>query len=174
MQEDLDGLLTVVTLVLGTVEVIRLVDEQHAAHRLLDHFFGLRRGVPDVLADEIVPRHRHQVAFTHVAEPVQNLRHAKRDGGLTRSRVAGEAHVERGRLGGELEVAARPIDEQQGCDIPNSGLDRRESHQLRVELIQHLLNVRRVMCRLERHFFAGHGLDAAARVGRHFIHWPQR
>src|SRR5258708_38191678 len=35
LQQDLDGLLSVVALVLGPVEVVRLIDEEHAAHRPL-------------------------------------------------------------------------------------------------------------------------------------------
>ena len=44
----------IVAFVLGTVQVVRLVDEQHAAVRALEHLLGLRRGVADVLADEVV------------------------------------------------------------------------------------------------------------------------
>ena len=50
--------LAVVALVLGPVQVVGLVDEQHAAHGPLEHVLGLRRGVPDVLPDEVVPGHR--------------------------------------------------------------------------------------------------------------------
>ena len=76
LQQDLDRLLAVVAFVLGAVQVVGLVDEQHAAHRLLEHLVGLGRGVADVLADQVVAGHRDQVAFAHVAEPVQDLRHA--------------------------------------------------------------------------------------------------
>ena len=72
LQQDLDGLLAVVALVLGLVEVIGLVDEQHAAHRLLQHFLRLRRGVPDILADEIVARDGDEMALADIAEPVQD------------------------------------------------------------------------------------------------------
>jgi hypothetical protein len=100
LQQDLDRLLAVVALVLGPVEVIGLVDEQHAAHRLLEHFLGLRRGVADVLADQVVARHRDQMALAHIAEPMQDLGHAQRDRGLAGAGVAGEAHVQRRRLRG--------------------------------------------------------------------------
>jgi hypothetical protein len=63
LQQDLDGLLPVIALVVGLVEVIGLVDEQHPAHRLLQHFLGLGRGVADILADQVVARHRHQMAL---------------------------------------------------------------------------------------------------------------
>ena len=58
LEQDLDRLLAVVALVLRAVEVVRLVDEQHAAAGALEHLAGLRRGVPDVLPDEIVARDR--------------------------------------------------------------------------------------------------------------------
>ena len=67
LQQDLDRLLAVVALVLGPVQVVRLVDEQHAAHRALQHLRGLGRGVADVLADEVVAGHRDEVALADVA-----------------------------------------------------------------------------------------------------------
>ena len=45
LQQDLDRLLPVVALVLRPVQVVRLVDEQHPAHRPLEHLLGLGRGV---------------------------------------------------------------------------------------------------------------------------------
>jgi hypothetical protein len=59
LQEDLDGLLPVVTLVLRAVQVVGLVDEQHAAAGPGQHLFGLGRGVSDILADQIVAGDRH-------------------------------------------------------------------------------------------------------------------
>src|SRR5260221_14310866 len=61
LKEDLDRLLTVVALVLGTIEIVGLIDEQHAAHRLLQDLLGLRRGMADILADQIVARHTDDV-----------------------------------------------------------------------------------------------------------------
>ena len=66
LQQDLDGLLAIVALVLGTVEVVGLVDEQHPAHGALEHLFGLRCGVTDVLADEVVAGNGDQVSLAHV------------------------------------------------------------------------------------------------------------
>ena len=54
LQQDFDGLLAVIALVVRLVEIIGLVDEQHAAHGLLEDFAGFRRGVADILADEVV------------------------------------------------------------------------------------------------------------------------
>ena len=98
LQQDLDRFLAVVALVVGAIEVVRLVDEQHATHRFLQHFARLGRGVADVLADEVVARHRNQVAFADVAESVKDLRHAQRDGRLARAGVAREGHVQARRL----------------------------------------------------------------------------
>ena len=76
LQQYFDRFLAVVALVLGPVQVVRLVDEQHAAHRLLEDLLGLRRRVADVLSDQIIARDRDQMALAHVAQPVQDLRHA--------------------------------------------------------------------------------------------------
>ena len=58
LEQDLDRLAAVVALVLGPVEVVRLVDEEHAAVGAAEHLLRLRRRVADVLADEVVARAR--------------------------------------------------------------------------------------------------------------------
>ena len=60
LQQNLDRFLAVVALVLWPVQVIGLVDEQHAAHCLFQDFLGLGRGVADILTNQVVPRDRHQ------------------------------------------------------------------------------------------------------------------
>ena len=171
LQQDLDRLLSVVALVLRAVQVIGLVDEQHAAHRLLQHFLGLRSGVADVLADQVVARHRHQVAFAHVAEPMQDLRHAQRDRGLAGARIAGEGHVQARRLRLQPEVHAQLVDHQQRRDVADAALDRREPDQIALELVhdraglalrQHL--VHGAQC--ARHRAAARRLAALAGGGR--------
>src|SRR5581483_436144 len=79
-----------------------------------------------------------------VAEPVQDLRHLERDRGLARARVAGEGHVQRRPLGGEADVAAELVHEQEGGDLADARLDRPERDQLAVELVEHLHDVRLV------------------------------
>ena len=74
LEQDLDRLAAVVALVLGPVEVVRLVDEEHAAVGAAQHLLRLRRGVADVLADEVVARARDDARLLDVAEPVQDLR----------------------------------------------------------------------------------------------------
>ena len=93
LEQDLDRLLPVVAFVIRAIEVIGLVDEQHPAHRLLQDLLRLGRGVADVLTDKIISCHRDQMPFAHIAEPEQDVRHPHCDGGLTGSRVTGEAHV---------------------------------------------------------------------------------
>ena len=142
LQQDLDRLLPVVALVVGPVEVIGLVDEEHAAHRLLQHLLGLRRRVPDVLADQVVAGDADQVPLAHVAEPVQQPGHLQRHRGLAGARVAGEAHVQRRRLLRQPEPPPRPVDEQQRRGLADPLLDRRQPDQLGVELVEHLAHAR--------------------------------
>ena len=106
LQQYLDRLNPVVALVLGTVEVVGLVDEEHPAVGALDHLLGLGRGVADVLAHEIVAGHGHHVVALDVPEPVQDLGGAQRHRRLAGARVAGEAHVQRRPGGGEARLAA--------------------------------------------------------------------
>mgnify|MGYP003693662831 CR=1 FL=1 len=86
LQQDLDRLLAVVAFVVRPVQVIGLVDEQHAAHRLLQDLLGLRRGVADILPDQFVAGDRHHLAAAHEAEPVQDAGDPQRHRGLCRCR----------------------------------------------------------------------------------------
>ncbi len=138
LQEDLDGLLPVVLLVLGAVEVVRLVDEQHAAHRLLEDLLGLGRGVTDVLAHQVVAGHRHDVALAHVAEPVEDPRHLHGHRGLPGARVAGEAHVQSRRLRRETHARAHLLDQQQRGDLADAPLHRLQADQVAVDLVEDL------------------------------------
>ena len=54
LQQNLDCFLPVVAFIVRPVQVIGLVDEQHATHRLLQDLLGLRRGVTDVLAHQFI------------------------------------------------------------------------------------------------------------------------
>ena len=109
---------------------------EHAAHRLLEHLFCFGRGVADILADEVVARHRHEMAPAHVAEPMKDLGHALGDRRLAGAGIAGEAHVQGRRLRGETELRAHAVDQQQRRDFANALLDGSESNQLIVKLLQ--------------------------------------
>ena len=140
LEQDLDRLLAVVALVLRAVEVVRLVDEEHAAVGALEHLAGLRRGVPDVLPDEVVARDRDDLRLLDVAEAMEDLRHPQRDGGLAGAGVAGEAHVQRGARGDQPGLAAEPVDHEQRRDLADPRLDGRERDEVVVELGEHLLD----------------------------------
>ena len=142
LQQDLDRLLPVVALVLGAVQVVGLVDEQHAAHRLLQHFLGLGRGVAYVLAHQVVARDRHQMPFAHIAQAVQDGGHAHGHRGLAGAGVPGERHVQRRRLRGEPQVATQLVDHQQRGDVADACLDRRQADQVAVQFGQHVLDLR--------------------------------
>ena len=137
LEQNFDRLLTVVALVLWPVEVIGLVDEQDTTHGLFQDLFRFRRGMADILADKIVPRHGDKVSFAHVAELMENLGHAQRDRGLAGPGIAGEAHMQSRRLGRHPQALAHPINEQQGRNLPDTCLDRREPDEFPVELIEH-------------------------------------
>ena len=72
-----------------------------------------------------------------VAEAVQDVGHPQRDRRLAGAGIAGEAHVQRRRLGGRPMVAAHAFDEEQRRDLADALLDRREADQLAVELVEH-------------------------------------
>ena len=142
LQQDLYGFLPVVALVFRPVQVIGLVDEQHAAHGFFEHLAGFGCGVADVLAHQVVAGDRHQVPFAHITQAVQDLRHAQRHRGLARARVARKAHVQAGGLGGQAPVFAQAIYHQKGGDVAHPLLDRSQPHQALLEFSQHGLHLR--------------------------------
>ena len=141
LQQYLDRLNPVVALVLGAIEVVGLVDEEHPAVGALDHLLGLGRGVPDVLAHEVVAGHGHHVIALDVSEPVEDLSGAQRHCRFACPRVAGEAHVEGRPGGGEAGLAAQLVHHEQRADLAQPALDRRQRHELAVELVEHRLDV---------------------------------
>ena len=72
LQQDLDRLLAVVALVVGSMQVIGLVDEKHAAHCLFQDLLGLGRGVANILPDQLIAGDGDNLATTHEAEFVEN------------------------------------------------------------------------------------------------------
>ena len=149
LQEDFDRFRAVVALVLRLVEVIRFVDEEHTAHRLFQDLLGLGSSVADVLPDQIIARDGHDIGLADIAQTMENFRHSQRDGRLARPGVAGEAHVQRRGAGGEAQLLAQPIHQQQRGGFAYAGLDGLESDQLAVELVQDLLDVGRPQFRVE-------------------------
>jgi hypothetical protein len=136
LEQDLDGLLAVVALVFRPVQVVGLVDEQHAAHGALEDLLGLRRGVPDVLADEFLPGDGDQVPAPGVAQPLEQLGHPQRDRGLAGARAAGEAHVQVRPRRHQAEPGPLRVHQEQRGDLPDPGLDRGQPDQLAVQRVQ--------------------------------------
>ena len=162
LQQDFDGLLAIVALVLGAVQVVGLVNEQHAAHGALQNLFGLGRGVAYVLAHQVVPRDGDQVPFAHVAQAMQDLRHAHGHRGFASAGVAAKAHVQTRRLAGQAQVDAQFVDDQQRSNVPNARLDRHQPHQVGVQLCQHRLHLRALQHLAHR---AGLRRGAGCRIG---------
>jgi hypothetical protein len=72
LQQDLDRFLPVVALVVRPVQVVGLLDEQDAAHGLLQDFFGFGRRMTDVLPDKLVACDGHDLAAAYESKPVQD------------------------------------------------------------------------------------------------------
>jgi len=145
LKQDLDRLLAVVALILRAVQVVRLVDEEHPAHRPLEHLLGLRGGVAHVLADQVVPGHADQLALAQVAELAQQLAHVRGHRGLARAGAAGEAHVQARPRRSEPVPAPEPVDEQQRGDLADPVLDRCQANELGVQPAEHLRDPQRLL-----------------------------
>ncbi len=142
LKQNLDGLLAEVTLVLSPVEGVRLVDEQHPAHRPVKKPFGLRRGLPDVLADHVVAHGVHQVPLVQVAKPVQQLGHPQPNRGLAGAWGPGEAHVQAGSRRRETEPIPYPVNQKQRRDLLYPLLHRHQADQLTIERGKNIVDAR--------------------------------
>ena len=136
LEKNLDRFLPVIAFIFRAIEIIRLIDEQHAAHRLLQHLLRLRRGMANVLAHEIVARDGDEMAFADIAQLMQQFGHPQGDGGFSGAGIAGEAHMQRRRILREAELFARLIDEEEGGRFPDALFDRREPNQLLIQLVE--------------------------------------
>src|SRR6266568_3745393 len=93
LQQNLDGFLSIVPFVLLAVEVVGFVNKEHATHRPLEDFSGFGGGVADILTHQVVACHRYQVPFAHIAEPVQDRRHAHGDRRLASAWWTSKGHM---------------------------------------------------------------------------------
>ncbi len=141
LQQYLDRFLAIVALVFRAIQVVGLIDEQNAAHRLFQHLLGLRRRVADVLADKIVTRHRHHVVAANVAEAVENFRHALCDRGFSSTGIAGEAHVQRGWFRLQAHAASGAFHQKQCRHFTYAGFYRDEAHQVPIQSVDHIADV---------------------------------
>ena len=92
----------------------------------------------DVLADQVVAGDRNQVAASRIAQAVEDVGHPQGHGGLARARIAGEAHVQGRRLGGQPHGAPGALHHQQGGGLADTLLDRRQADELAIQRLQHL------------------------------------
>ena len=138
LQQDLNRLGAVIPFVVRLVEVIRLIDEQHAPLGALEHLLGLGGGVPHVLAHQVIARGGDHMTFSQIAEAVEDLRHPLRHGGLAGTRASGEGHVQARRRAGQLQLLACLVHQQQGGDLADACFHRRQADQLPIQLFEHL------------------------------------
>ncbi len=74
------------------------------------------------------------MAFADIAELVQDVGHPESDGGLAGAGIAGETHMQGGRLGDEAHASPHAVDEQERGDFADAGFHRRQADQLLIEL----------------------------------------
>jgi len=144
-QMVLDGLKAM----LRPVQVIGLVDEQHAAHGALEHLLGLRRGVAHVLADQVVAGHADELPGAQVSQLFEQFTHARRQRGLPGSWAARKAHMQARPRRREAETLPQPVDKQQRGDLPHPVLDRRQPDELSFEPVQQRRDAQRLFLRVQ-------------------------
>mmetsp|Transcript_30509 Transcript_30509/g.71503 ORF Transcript_30509/g.71503 Transcript_30509/m.71503 type:complete len:336 (-) Transcript_30509:397-1404(-) len=140
VEKNLNGLLAVITVVSGIVEVVRLIDKEDAAHGLLDHLLGLGGRVADVLSDEIVTSGEDDMSATGVTHLGKDLPHPHSDGGLTSTGSTSEGHVERGNGRLKAELTAHLVQNKKGSNLLHTLLDRDKADEVTVQLVQLILN----------------------------------
>ncbi len=94
-------------------EGVRLVDQQHATERRLEHGAGARRGLADVAGDELRAVGLDEVTLRDDAEGAVDLAEQPGDGGLAGARVAGEHEVVAGLDRRQVALGADLLDPQQ-------------------------------------------------------------
>ena len=149
LQQDLDRLLPIIPLVLRPIQIISLVDEQHPAHRLLENLFGLRRGMPDILSDQIIPRHGNHMITPDILQPMQHIRHPTRHRSLPGPRITRKTHMQRRRLRLYPHPPPRTLHQQQRRHLPDSRLDRHQPHQIAIQQRDHLADIALLIQRIQ-------------------------
>ena len=67
------------------------------------------------------------MAFAHVAETMKDASHTQSHCSLAGARVAGEGHVQRGRIGGQPDFLTRARHQKKRRYLANAVLDWREA-----------------------------------------------
>jgi len=80
------------------------------------------------------------VAGAAVAHALEDLAHAQRHRGLAGAGRSGEAHVQRGDAGLQAELQPHLVDDQQRGDLAHALLDRPQTDQVVIELVQDVLD----------------------------------
>ena len=132
LDERGDGLVTEVDEAVGG-ERVRLVDEQHAADRLLDDLLDLDRGLADIPGDQIRSTGLDQMALAdqpgHGVQARDDLRHGR----LARARITGEDQVLAGVDDGESGLRSFLVEVLEGEQPADRRLDLAQPDQ-RVQL----------------------------------------
>ena len=111
----------------------------------------------DVLADKIVPRDGDNMVAADVIQAMQHVGHAPGNRGLAGAGIAGEAHVQRRRVGADAKAPPRRLDEQERGDLADAGLDGLQADEVVIEPREHVADRRLVVERGE--------IDAVGRRG---------
>ena len=141
LEDGVDGLLTEVVLAL-TVEGIGLVDEQHAAQRLLDDLLGLDGGLAHIPGHQTAAVHLYQLALGEDVQTPVDPGHHPGHHGLAGAGVAGEHHVQGHIRGGQVVLAAKLVDGGHVDEVADLLLDGGKADvavQLRLQVLHVLL-----------------------------------
>ena len=93
LEQRIDGLLAEIVLA-AAVQGIGLVDEEHAALRLIDNLLRLGGRLADITRHKAASVHLDQLSLREHAQRLIDARHQAGDHGLARAGIAGEHHVQ--------------------------------------------------------------------------------
>ena len=142
LQKGLHGLLAeIVALLAG--QGVRLVDEQHAAHGLLDHGLGLLRRLSHIAGDQAGAVHFDQMALAQHSDGAVETGQQPGDRGLSGAGVAHEHHVQGYGGNGQPVLLTELADLHEIDQTLHVRLDLFKAHEF-VQLGQQLVQVRRV------------------------------
>ena len=95
----------------------------------------------DEFPDEVIAHGVDEVPLFQVAQSAQQVGHLQGHRGLSRPRVAGEAHVQVGPGRMQAEPLPYPVDEQQRGDLLDLLLDRDQPDQLLIQGSEYVLDI---------------------------------
>ena len=72
LQEYFNRFSPIITFITRLIEIISLINKENSSMSSLEHLFGFRCGMTDVLPHQIITRDSHDMTFSEITQAMQN------------------------------------------------------------------------------------------------------